>query len=243
MISFELLLGLVSILAGAIATVTGFGVGSLLTPLLAMTMTTKLAVAAVALPHLVGSAVRMWVLRQHLDRRLLWSFGLMSALGGLTGALLHAFLDSSPLRILFGLLLFLAGVMGVTGMANRIRLSGQAAWIAGGVSGMLGGLAGTQGGIRAAALYGFNVSKETFVATATAVGLLVDLVRVPIYVANQWSELILIWPLIGVATLNLIVGTVGGQHVLKAIPESAFRRVISVVLMSLGVHMVFVQKT
>jgi hypothetical protein len=38
-------------LAGGIAAVSGFGIGSLLTPVLALQIGTKLAVAAVAVPH------------------------------------------------------------------------------------------------------------------------------------------------------------------------------------------------
>jgi uncharacterized membrane protein YfcA len=78
----------VGMAAGAIAAVAGFGVGSLLTPLLIPTVGARLAVAAVAIPHVAGSALRMWVLRAHVVWIVLRSFGVTSALGGLAGALL-----------------------------------------------------------------------------------------------------------------------------------------------------------
>ena len=43
---FEAAVLFVSMLAGALAAVTGFGIGSLLTPLLALQVGTRLAVAA-----------------------------------------------------------------------------------------------------------------------------------------------------------------------------------------------------
>lgn len=43
--TFLALAGVVAMLAGAIASVSGFGIGSLLTPLLAVRVGTKLAVA------------------------------------------------------------------------------------------------------------------------------------------------------------------------------------------------------
>ena len=46
---------------------------------------------------------------------------------------------------------------------------------------MLGGLVGNQGGLRSAALLGFRLDRDTFVATATAIGLFVDGARMPIY--------------------------------------------------------------
>jgi uncharacterized protein len=53
-----MLVAVVAIVAGAIASVTGFGIGSLLTPLLALQTGTKLAVAAISVPHLAGMALR-----------------------------------------------------------------------------------------------------------------------------------------------------------------------------------------
>src|SRR5947209_1713225 len=71
---FELILGAVGIAAGAVAGVAGFGIGSLLTPTLALQTGTKLAVAAIAIPHFVGTLQRYWILRRHVDRRVLLGF-------------------------------------------------------------------------------------------------------------------------------------------------------------------------
>ena len=86
---FDATILIVSALAGALAAVTGFGIGSLLTPVLALQVDTRLAVAAVSIPHVVGTALRFWLLKGGVDRQVFWSFGLTSAAGGLTGALLH----------------------------------------------------------------------------------------------------------------------------------------------------------
>jgi uncharacterized membrane protein YfcA len=53
------LLFLASILAGAIAALAGFGIGSFLTPLLALSVGTKEAVIAVSIPHLVATGTRL----------------------------------------------------------------------------------------------------------------------------------------------------------------------------------------
>ena len=164
-----LLVALVAVAAGSIASVAGFGIGSLLTPLLAWQMGTKLAVAVVSIPHVAGTALRFWRLRQFIDRRVLWSFGVMSAAGGLAGALLHIILASPILTAILGGLLIFAGVMGLAGLAQKMRFSGWTAWVAGAASGLFGGLVGNQGGIRSAALLGFNLPRDAFVATATAI--------------------------------------------------------------------------
>ena len=86
----EALILVVSAIAGGIAAVTGFGIGSLLIPVFALQVDTRLAVAAVSVPHVIGTAVRFWLLSGGVDRRVFWSFGLTSAAGGLIGALLQS---------------------------------------------------------------------------------------------------------------------------------------------------------
>src|SRR5665213_3415064 len=99
---FQILLGAVAIAAGAIASMVGFGIGSLLTPMLAVRVGTQLAVAAISIPHVFATALRFWRLRADVDRRVLISFGVMSAAGGLAGALLHSFANNHALSVVFG---------------------------------------------------------------------------------------------------------------------------------------------
>jgi uncharacterized membrane protein YfcA len=236
---FLLVVLLVAVLAGGVAAITGFGIGSLLTPLLALQLGFKLAVAAVSIPHLLGTAVRFVTLRQHVDRRVLLGFGLTSAAGGLTGALLHTFFESPILTAIFAALLVFAGVTGLVGIAERMRFHGSIAWIAGAVSGLLGGMVGNQGGIRSAALLGFDIPKHAFVATATAIGLIVDCARMPVYLIAQGREILATWPLILSASVGVIAGTFAGRYVLGRLPERFFRRFVSAIILALGVYMLF----
>jgi hypothetical protein len=197
----------------------GFGIGSLLTPVLATKTDTKLAVAAIAIPHFVAAAQRFWMLRCHVDRSVLLGFGVASAAGGLAGALVHTWVSSRALAAVFGFLLVLAGLSELTGWIGRIRWGRQSAWVAGALSGVLGGLVGNQGGIRSAAMLGFGVPKESFVATATAIGLFVDAARLPVYLATQWREIAGVWPLVLTATAGVVIGTAIGTRTLGHVPE------------------------
>jgi uncharacterized protein len=232
-----LLVAVTAVLAGAMASVAGFGIGSLLTPLLALQTGTKLAVAAISIPHLAGTALRFWMLRRDVDRRVLRSFGLMSAAGGLGGAFLHTVAGGPLLTAVLGGLLVFAGMTGLTGLADRLRFGARTAWVAGTISGLLGGLVGNQGGIRSAAMLGFDVPKEAFVATATAVALLVDAARMPVYLATQGRDVLDVWPLVVVGTAGVLVGTMLGERLLRRVPEKRFRRVVSFTILALGVVM------
>src|SRR5205814_5028080 len=126
---FDVILLVSAVLAGAIAAVTGFGTGSLMTPVLALQVDTRLAVAAVSIPHLIGTSLRFGLMHGGVDRRVLWSFGLTSAAGGLAGALLYNEASNRGLTMLFGLLLLFAACSEMTGLARRMRFRGWVAWV------------------------------------------------------------------------------------------------------------------
>jgi len=236
-VPFDVVLVIAGVLAGAIAAVTGFGIGSLLTPVFALQIDTRLAVALVSIPHLVGTSFRFALLQGRVDRRVLWSFGLTSAAGGLAGGLLYGMASNEWLTILFGVLLLFAAIGEISGFARRMRFRGWVAWVAGALSGLLGGLVGNQGGIRSAALIGFDLRKEMFVGTATAIALFVDGARVPIYLYMEHGEMRtrLSWMLLAIA--GVIVGTLAGNRTLGRIPDIWFRRVLALMLAVLGTVM------
>lgn len=233
----DAVLALAAVVAGAVASVAGFGIGSLLTPVLAWQVGTKLAVAVVAVPHVAGTAVRLWMLRAHVDRQVLLNFGIASAICGLLGAVLHNYLSGEVLSRIFGCLLVLAGISSLTGLMERLHLPRWAAWVAGGLSGIFGGLVGNQGSIRSAALLGFHVRRDAFVATATAIALLVDVGRVPVYLATQWSSIMQEWGALLVGTGGVLIGTIMGTSILRRIPEHVFRRVVGAMVLAIGIYM------
>ena len=233
----ETLLLLAAIGGGIVASVAGFGIGSLVTPVLAWQMDAKLAVAVVSVPHVVGTAFRFWKLGGRVNRRVLTSFGIMSAAGGLAGALLQERTTTPALMVLFGGLLLFTSAAELTGFGRRMRFGGLLAWVAGALSGLLGGLVGNQGGIRSAALLGVDLPKHAFVTTATAVALMVDAARLPVYVWFMGDAMAGAFGWMVIATAGVIAGTLIGLRLLARIPERLFRRVVAIVLAVLGAAM------
>ena len=237
---FEILVVLVSFLAGMTASVAGFGIGSLLIPLVGVRTGTKIAIALVSLPHFLGTSVRFWLLKAKVNRKILIRFGLLSAVGGLVGALLHTFFVSDVLRIVFSVMLIVAGTVGVLEISERLRFGKLAAAAAGLASGFFGGLVGEQGGIRSVALLNFDVEKEAFIATATATGLIVDAVRMPAYFLTQPSQINEFLFLIALTSIPVVLGTLAGNVVLKRIPEASFKQIVSFLILVLGIFLLIV---
>jgi uncharacterized membrane protein YfcA len=234
---FNVLLMIAAAVAGGIASISGFGIGSILTPLLSIEYDTRLAVAAVSVPHLAGTLVRFWRLRHRVDRGMIRSFGIASAAGGLTGALLQLYADSPILTYILAALLLFAGFGGLTGLTDGMRFKGWVAWFAGALSGILGGLVGNQGGIRSAAMLGFSLRKDAFVATATAIALAVDFARMPVYVVNQHQKLLSMSGTLFALSCSVVAGTLVGTRVLGRVPERVFRRIVAAIITALGLFM------
>lgn len=239
MIWFASAVFLIAVLSGATASVVGFGIGSLLTPLLALRFGASTAVAAVTIPHMIATAVRCWRLRRHIDRAVLLRFGILSAVGGLAGALLYTRLGSAVLTRILGGLLLLTATAQLTGWSSRWHPRGPVVAVAGLISGFFGGVAGNQGGLRAAALTASHLAPAAFVATATATGLLVDAARTPVYLWGGAPHLRALWPLIGMAVVGVLIGTLLGERLLLGLPVRRFGQIVGMAVGLLGMWLLF----
>jgi uncharacterized membrane protein YfcA len=243
MIWFSLALFAVAVISGATASVVGFGIGSMLTPLLATRFDASVAVAAVTLPHALATALRCWRLRASIDRRVLVDFGLLSAAGALAGALLYTRLGPNAVTAILGGLLLLTSGAQLTGWTKRWQPRGPFVSIFGLLSGFFGGIAGNQGGLRAAALTAFRLSPAAFVATATATGLLVDAARTPVYLWSTGSKVTALAAPIGIAAVGVLVGTILGERMLLGLSPRRFGQIVAVAIGLLGVWLLAIAFT
>jgi uncharacterized protein len=235
---FLILILVVSVVSGATAAIAGFGIGSLMTPLFATQLGVPLAVAAVSIPHAIATAVRAWRLRAAISWPVFRSFGVLSAVGGLAGALLYTRVGSRALEIILGMLLIATALAALSDWMRRWKPRGVAAHGLGFLSGFFGGIAGNQGGLRAAALLTFALTPAAFVATSTAVGLAVDVARMPIYVWRGGAELTTVMAPIGVATVGVLIGTILGERLLFGLSPERFRRIVGILIGVLGIWLV-----
>ena len=224
----------IAVLGGATAAVTGFGIGSLLTPFMASRFGMTVAIAAVAIPHALATALRCWRLRRGIDWSVMRGFGVLSAAGGLAGALLYARFSNRTLTVVLAVLLFATAVAGLTNWTRRVRMGSMGAGALGVASGLFGGLAGNQGGLRAAALLVFGLTPIAFVATSTATGLIVDAARLPIYLWRWSGDMGRVAIPVVVASVGVIAGTLAGERVLLGMSVDRFRIVVSVLIGLLG---------
>ena len=225
---------LVAIVSGATASVVGFGIGSILTPLFGLRYGMATAIALVAVPHAIGTALRCWRLRAAIDRGVLIRFGLLSAAGGFAGAMLYSRLGSKALTEILGSLLLVTAATQLSGWNAKWHPKGPVVGALGLASGFFGGVAGNQGGLRAAAMTAFALTPAAFVASSTATGLMVDAGRLPIYLWQNGRALAELWMPMTVASAGVLIGTLLGERVLLGLPRQAYARIVAGAIGVLG---------
>lgn len=221
-----------------ITLMSGFGIGTVLTPTFALFFDVKTAVFLVALVHIFNNFLKFSLFARHVNQSIFLRFGLLSLMGAIAGSLLQGKVDPSLLKVFLGLFLVTIGILEFTPQRTW-KFPQQFDVVGGFLSGLMGGLIGNQGAIRSAYLLNYDLSKEAFIATATAISIVIDLSRIPIYVIQQSAMLegaTLELPLvIGVA----FAGTLVGKQVLKKVSLERFRLMIAIMLIIVGIGFLF----
>ncbi len=221
-------------LAEVIGTVAGFGAATILTPVAALFMDVKTAIAVVACFHLFGNASRLVWFRGAVQWRIWWQFGLTGVLASLLGALVAGGLSSDAVKACLGAFLLIY-VGGSLAPFVRLQLPRHAATLVGGglLSGFVAGLIGTGGAIRSACLLVFGLPPELYIATSAAIALVVDATRLPVYLAQR-----AIPASMGVILAALLVvafaGSWLGRRLVHRLPPAVFKGVVLTMLAVIG---------
>ena len=99
----------VAFLAAAFALLSGFGLGTILTPVFLLFYDVKTAIFLVAVVHLLNNLFKLGLFWKHVDFQILKRFGVLAILGAFLGAFSQIYLASHWLRKLLGLLLLFLG--------------------------------------------------------------------------------------------------------------------------------------
>ena len=201
-----------TLLAAALTVPAGFGLATMLTPVMLLWLDPHLAIAAVAVIHAAHNGWKLVLLNSHLDVTAVKRYGWAMVLGALIGASLSTSIDQKPLLIVVGFALVLLPILSATERWTSYRLPEAEDRWGGFGSGLMGGLTGHQGALRAMFLQKRLPDKSAYAATAALLALIVDLSRLPVYLYSDGSELIEYLPLIGGSVLCAIIGVHLGKR-------------------------------
>lgn len=246
------LIVLIAFVSSFMTFMSGFGLGTLLLPVFALYFPIHIAIAMTAIVHLMNNLFKSFLMKKHVDWKVVLIFGIPSIIFAALGATILNLLidfDISYSYLLFGyelstspINITIAGVMIVFALFDLvpklrdITISKKALPIGGVLSGFFGGLSGHQGALRSTFLIKAEMPKEVYIATGIIIALMVDVSRLFIYgfgrIATGISES---WELLIAAILAAFAGAVIGKYYLKKITIDFIRILIGTFLILVSI--------
>lgn len=234
---------------------SGFGLGTILMPVVALFFPVTVAVALTAFVHLFNNLFKLTVLWRDINWPITWRFGLPAIIAAVPGAWLltrlsdlpeiHSYIIAghgaviTPVKLMIGLLLIIFATMEWLPILKKIKFTQKALPVGGVLSGFFGGLSGHQGAFRSAFLIHAELDTNSFVSTNAAIATLVDMTRLAAYSTNNIL-------LLGQVNASLIIaamvaafaGILAGRVGLKKITIRFIQRLVAALLYILGVLLV-----
>jgi uncharacterized membrane protein YfcA len=241
---------IISLAAFIIAILTffsGFGLGTILTPVFMIFFPVDLAIALTGIVHFFNNIFKLILVGIKADKQVLLHFGIPAVVAAILGSwLLLNITDLKPLftyeisgknfevypvKFIVSILLIIFASMDLIPYFSKLQFSRDKLPLGSVLSGFFGGLSGNQGALRSAFLIKAGLSKEAFIATAVVVSTFVDLTRLTVY-ATRFTKAGLEENLTVVisATVAGIIGAYFGNKLLKKVTLKFIQVLVAVML-------------
>jgi uncharacterized membrane protein YfcA len=248
-----LIMCLAALAASLLTLFSGFGLGTLLMPVMALFMPLPTAIAVTAVVHLANNLFKGALLGTHADGRVLLRFGVPALLTSLLGAWLlqrigqlppwHEYMLAGrqfaiePLKVVIGVLILIFVALESHPQMSRWALQPRLLPLGGMVSGFFGGLSGHQGALRSMFLLKSGLDKTAFIATGIVIAVLVDLARLVVYGIDLQTASDR-WPLVLAATLAAMLGAIIGTRLLHKVTYRNVQNVVSGLLVIIATGLI-----
>jgi len=246
------IISLTAFLVSILTFFSGFGLGTILTPIFMIFFPVELAIALTGVVHFFNNVFKVFLVGKNADKTVLIKFGIPAVIMAFIGAwLLFQIPDSKPLftyqmidktfevypvKFMISILLIIFASMDLIPYFSNLKFGKEKLPLGGALSGFFGGLSGNQGALRSAFLIKAGLSKEAFIGTAVIVSAFVDFTRLSVYATRiSKSGLTDNLTLIICATLSAIIGAYFGNKLLKKVTLKFIQIFVAVMLILISI--------
>ena len=245
---------LAALAASALTLFSGFGLGTLLMPVVALFFPLDVAIAITAVVHLANNLFKLVLLGRAANAAAVLRFGLPAVLAAFGGALLLNWLSDAapvyqyaamgrelavtPVKLVVGILVILFVLLELSPRFAALAIDRRYLPLGGVISGFFGGLSGHQGAFRSMFLIKAGLSKEGFIATGVVIAVMVDFSRLSIYGPHLTGRADLDWALVIAACVSAFLGAYLGRKWLEKITLQTVRYIVSALLFLVGLGLV-----
>lgn len=229
-----IIISIVAFLTAILTFFSGFGLGTLLTPVFMLFFPVDIAIGLCGIVHFANNLFKFFLVGKNANKEVLVKFGIPAIIASFVGSwLLLQISDLAPLfsyslfdkqfevyavKFIIALLLVVFSLLDLIPFLNKLEFGKDKLPLGGVLSGFFGGLSGHQGALRSAFLIKVGLSKESFIATGIIVSMFIDFTRLSVYASKittytlYENKVLLIS-----ATLCAITGAYLGNQLLKKV--------------------------
>lgn len=229
-----LLISVVAFLVAILTFFSGFGLGTLLTPIMMIFFPVEVAIALTGIVHFSNNLFKLVLVGKNFDKEVVLRFGIPAVLFAFIGAMLLIQIPNMqplysyqlfektfkvfPMKLIVAIFMLFFAVVDLIPFFNKLQFDKNKLPIGGALSGFFGGLTGAQGALRSAFLIRAGLSKEAFIATTVVISSFVDFTRLGVYSTRILNlDLKENLPLLICATLSAMTGAFIGNKLLKKV--------------------------
>ncbi len=247
-----LILSVVAFLVSILTFFSGFGLGTILTPVFMVFFPVELAIALTGVVHFFNNIFKLFLVGRQANKDVVLRFGIPAVLAAIAGSwLLLRMTDLQPLfaytlagktfevfpvKFIISILLIIFASIELIPYFNKLQFGKDKLPLGGALSGFFGGLSGNQGALRSAFLIKAGLSKEAFVGTAVVVSTFVDFTRLSVY-ATRFTQTGLNenLVLVSIVTLSAIAGAYLGNKLLKKVTLRFLQVAVAIMLIAVSI--------
>jgi uncharacterized membrane protein YfcA len=231
-------IALLTLLASIIGTLAGFGISTIMIPILLLILPLPQTLLLVGIIHWFNDIWKILLFRKGIQWKLFLAFGLPGILASFIGSSLSLKIPWETLSRALGIFL-IAYVLFITfNKAFKLSQKLSVAITGGALTGFFAGIFGIGGEINAVALSAFNLEKAVYVATAGAISFVIDSTRIVTYIRGGIElEPYILWGFLVFVPASLI-GAMLGKKGIEKIPQENFRSFVAFFILLLGLKLV-----
>ncbi len=250
------IIAIVAFLSAILTFFSGFGLGTLLTPVFIVFFPIETAIALSGVVHFFNNLFKLFLVGKMANREVLIKFGIPAVMAAFLGSKLLLYLghwkpflsytafgqsfDIVPINLILAILLLFFALMDMLPYFNRWQFGKDKLIVGGFLSGFFGGLSGHQGALRSAFLIKSGLSKEVFIGTAVVVSACVDFTRLGVYASRLTSDILTQnITLLSIATLAAMSGAYLGNRWLKKVTFKKLQVFVAIMLMIISLALGF----
>ena len=242
-----LIISLVAFFAALLTFFSGFGLGTILTPVMLIFFPPEIAISLTGIVHFSNNIFKLSIIGKSFNREVLLKFGIPAILAAFLGSyalfyisentffthnLLYAQTQVSYMEFIIAIILIAFALIDLIPFFYKMKFSKSILPLGGVLSGFFGGLTGNQGALRSAFLIKLNLEKTVFVATTVVISFFVDLTRIGVYITSIKDFEISNYLALGSAAIfSAVLGSLLGHITLKKITLNFIRNLVAIMIL------------